>query len=918
MPDGSPGPPRPSPISTSHITTIVDTSTSSSSSLRGFPLVPRNVRRKTSADDSMKAKIFGAGASVPAATSTSAAAARPRTGHQSVRGRISGPIPIPNQLEDDEFPIRHPGTSIASSTPIESDLRLPQTVPPSIPSPVALSFVAPPPPPPPISQTLPEGALMEMADVPQIPQSGGGAEHALPGTPPRRPSGSATGQSAPGPSPESGASNVSGARSSARFHRANNPSSSARYSTLTSSAPSEAAASTGSPDGPPQRKRSTLRSAIGRLLRRKKNNHSSLSSVSESARQVSVSRQQQEEQQRQLQQQQQQQQQQHRSVPPATRAVPDQDPQQGKRVASMPISEFDRALRSHSIGPDDITAIESARNSIDALGSPTLRMKAAAALQQRIIIPRSRGEDWAGLSPRPASSHARGTRTRTRTRTDDDPNAIGRAITSDADGDITYKRRSRSLPQLDQVLPDGGRRRSDEIRFWRQSYDIPAGAISPLSSANGFEPVSMDTGGDGGRPAASIAGSAADNDPKTPPQPFVFGSTGAMNEMAGMKITQAATLDERFGYLESRMTKLERIVGQLCHLVPGFRGPSEDSPAPSQSQSQGGGGRRRAGSTASAKAGVPTHFVAVSQPRFAYSTAIPPMIPAIYQAGSPVDRHVSSSRHATSRRSLETTTDDNASSRMSLADGHHYMDSLNPPSSTATHGAVSTVATSVPLIPGVLRPASDLTVRPATSLPSLGSPSSQNGEKPSSNSAALIAQLESERAARQLLEDQVRKLSERMNNLSTTMFAMVRDPAAKSTSQERLRPDTSASSPSASSVTALAPSFVTLNQSRQAIAPSSKAQSIFGKESAGLGLASVAGSPTMEVNEDALSATFQTPKEMATPGLVGAFGDEFGTSAGKVDDVDADEEEMRIAARTLSLSQLTMGRPMPERYPTRI
>ncbi|KAJ4414438.1 hypothetical protein N0V82_007945 [Gnomoniopsis sp. IMI 355080] len=863
MPDGSLRPLGPPPSSTSHISTI---DTSSSSSLRSFPLAIRKVRPKTAVDDSMKAKIFG---SAPASPTS----ARPKTGNQSVRGRISGPFPIPNPLEDDEFPIRNPGTSVASSTPLDSsDIHPPPTVPPALPSPVAVSFAAPPPPPPPVSQTLTESAMMEMVDVPQIPQTV--PEH--PGTPTTRPPGSTTGLPSSGPSPESAVSNVSGTQSSAKLHRAN-PSSSARYSMI--SATSEAGGSTGSQNGPPQRKRSTLRSAIGRLLRRKKRD-GSLSSVKESERQVAMGE---------RQEQQQAPQQQHRSVPPAMRAIPDQDLQPGKRVTSMPISEFDRALRSHSIGPDDITAIESARNSIDALGSSMSRLRAVSGIQDRIFIPRSRGEDWEGLSPRPASTHARST--------DDDPNAIGRAITSDANGDSTYKRRSRSLSQLDQVLPGDERRRSDEIRYWRQSYvshDVSVGPLSPLSS-NPSGPNDVEAENHDGRRSMGAVDSPAERVPPTPPQPFVFGSTGAMNEMAGMKITQAATLDERFGYLETRMSKLERIVDQLCHSVPGFKGPLEVT-APS-------GGRKRSGSSASAKAGVPTHHVTVSQPKYAYSNAVPPMIPAIYQTSSNNDDPRTSSRYTTSRRSVETTTDDNASSRMSYVDGHNYMDSLHPPSSSATHGAVSTVATSVqPPMPELLRPASELTVRPAASMPSLGSVS-PNGEERSSNSAALLAQLDSERAARQLLEDQVRKLSERMNQLSKTMFAMVRDPV-KSKSQERLRPQTANSRTNS---TYLAPISVN-NPGKPAIAPSSKAQSIFGRDMAGLGIASLSGSPTKEVNDDAFSDSFQTPREEMTPGLVEPFGDEFGASAGHGREVGDDEDDEKKAARTLSLSQLTMGK----------
>lgn len=611
-----------------------------------------------------------------------------------------------------------------------------------------------------------------------------------------------------------------------------------------------------------------------------------------------------------------------KQVPPAARNVSSQNIQAAMRVTSLPVSEFDRALRSHSIGPNDITVIESARNSIDVLGSSPLRKRAATADHSRLFtvgVPRSRGEDWAGLSPRPASTHARGSRF-----AEDDPNAIGRAITSDANADVGHKRRSRSLSQLSEVaLAQGdGRRRSDEIRYWRQSHDIASGPLSPLSSVpNDNETEMNEETQDPGRASMSIADSSAERVPKTPPQPFNFGSLASMNEMAGMKITQAASLDETFGNLEARMTKLERVVNQLCHSVPGFKGPFMEVSAPPPPR------RQRSGS-AGAGGRVPTQHVMVSQPTYAYSTAIPPMIPHIYQTGmSSVSRdgHAASSRYTNSRRSVETTTDDNASSRMSIDNA--YMDSLHPPSSSATQ-AVSTVATSVPPMPGLLRPTSEATVRPAASMPSLGSQGSNSGEERSSNSAALLAQLDAERAARQLLEDQVRKLSERMNNLSTTMFAMVRDPA-KSKSQERMRPQTAnsalgvnaAASPHTTSATATTTtthlatiSVNTGGRTASAIAPSSKAQSIFGKDAT---LGSVAGSPYKEVADDDFSEAFQTPREESTPGLGSnypTFGDEFGAAAALNAEEDAEnEEDRKKAARVLSLSQLTIGKGLPTR-----
>lgn len=573
---------------------------------------------------------------------------------------------------------------------------------------------------------------------------------------------------------------------------------------------------------------------------------------------------------------------------------------------------------------------------MDVLGSSPNRKRAATVINTNItaagIIPRSRGEDWAGLSPRPASTHARGSRF-----TEEDPDAIGRAITSDSGGgDLGHKRRSRSLSQLNEVALEqgGGRRRSDEIRYWRESYDVP-GPLSPMSSVpNDNDTEAHEENYELGRVSMSVAGSAADRIPKTPPQPFHFGSVASMNEMAGMKITQAVTLEERFGNLEVRMIKLERVVDQLCHSVPGFTGPfTTDAPAPRAAPPTNS--RQRSGSTTTG-AGVPTQHVSVAQPTYAYSNAVPPMIPAIYQTSSPGpsrDGFVPSSRFTNaSRRSLETSTDDNTSSRMSFGDGHTYMDSLHPPSSSATQ-AVSTVATSVPPVPAMLRPTSESTVRPAASMPSLGSQQgSVSGDGPSSNSASLVAQLDQERAQRQQLEEQVRKLSERMNNLSTTMFAMVRDPAkSQSRSNERMRPQTAHSASSVSTPPATSTSHhhhhhlapISVNTSRtspSAIAPSSKAQSIFGKESVAPtgALSSLASSPSKEVGDDEFSDAFQTPREEPTPGGLTysqAFGDDFGAAAGYAaeqrGETEEDMEERKRAARTLSLSQLTMGKGVP-------
>ncbi|KAK7745082.1 hypothetical protein SLS53_003317 [Cytospora paraplurivora] len=611
-----------------------------------------------------------------------------------------------------------------------------------------------------------------------------------------------------------------------------------------------------------------------------------------------------------------------------------------KRVASMPIHEFDRALRSHSIGPDDITTIESVRNSItlDALGASPNRRRATTATNSRLFTAmstRSRAEEWAGLSPRPASTHARGSRF-----TEEDPDEIGRALTSDS-GDVGTKRRSRSLSQLDDLNlgQRDSRRRSDEIRYWRESYPGP---MSPLSSLppDEKEGEATEYNFDQGRTSMSIVDSAAvDKTPTTPPQPFNFGSIASMNEMAGMKITQAATLDERFGDLEARVHKIERVVDQLCHSVPGFKWPFKEGGPGTGVAAAVGAVTGRQGSSTGTASGSGLQRVPVNQPSFAYSSAARPMIPSIYQA---VDLANRDSAVPSSRQSVETT-DDNNSSHMSFGEGRTYIDSLHPPSSSATQTLsppASAPAPAVPVVPRLLRPTSVSTVRPVASMPSLGSQCSSTEDQQPPSTAALVAQLESERAARQALEAQVRKLSERMNNLSTTMFAMVRDPAKKSKSHERLRPQTAAASGTtlanstpANAVAAAIPDLPGKDNSsgsrspHLAANPSSRApQSIFGN--------SPAGSPVKELgDDDYYSEAFQTPREEPgqTPGLqqqqqqryepFGVIVDEFGAagkrySGGEGDEEDEDEEDVRrrkTEARTLSLSQLTMGKGLPTR-----
>ena len=518
-------------------------------------------------------------------------------------------------------------------------------------------------------------------------------------------------------------------------------------------------------------------------------------------------------------------------------------------------------MRSHSIGPDDILAIESARNSLQTDSRP-VRRRAATAASRSYLQPRRDAEWGRGLSPRPASSHDRSTRVMPG---QEDPSEIGRAVTSDSDK--THRRRSRSLSGLSDVAITRGtvRRRSVEIRYWRESYD--PGFMSPLSS-NAAEDNEL-AGGFEAEPESPVA----DRPPKTPPQPFNFGLIS--NDMIGMKITQAASMDMRIGGLESRTYQIERVVDQLCHSVPGFKSPLKMDLLNRGESSQTGPG-------------------AAIQPGFAYTSAVPPAIPAIYQGLSGDLKR--SSRYSSSRHSVET----DAHSQISFGDAPTYIGSLHPPSSSATQPQSLTVAAPAGHRP-IDRPASNSTVRGATSLPTMGRDMSEAGSQRAAESySILLTQLEAERAARQALEAQVKKLSDRVNSLSATMFAMVGGPA-KSRSQERLAPPPSD------------PAMPTLPGSENGLqGPSVFETSDDEQEKNTKKRTERRRDEDEKTDDEYLTEDFQTPHEERTPQMYGAFGEELREDYDAVGE-DEDDPKRRKAARTLSLSQLTLKKAVRTR-----
>ncbi|KAL6804729.1 hypothetical protein GGI42DRAFT_322781 [Trichoderma sp. SZMC 28013] len=238
----------------------------------------------------------------------------------------------------------------------------------------------------------------------------------------------------------------------------------------------------------------------------------------------------------------------------------------------IPVSEYDRALRSHSVGPEDVMAIRSARSPVNQDFSGHQRRRTGTGSDAHPASAR-----WVkptGLTPRPASTQDWGSRL-----VDDshDPEEIGRAITTG------LKRRSRSLSFIPLIettpAPSITRRRSDEIpRGWRESYDQePA---SPISST---APDAEDR--------ATFISDKSDDESKTddeaelpdeiesPVKPFTFSNIPYMTEFAGtsMKITDAVNLETRIGQVENRLSLVEGLLTHARQATPSAGLPDDVS-----------------------------------------------------------------------------------------------------------------------------------------------------------------------------------------------------------------------------------------------------------------------------------------------------------------------------------------------------
>jgi hypothetical protein len=455
----------------------------------------------------------------------------------------------------------------------------------------------------------------------------------------------------------------------------------------------------------------------------------------------------------------------------------------------LPINEYNRALRSHSTVTEEFPPAESESN-LESIHAEGQRRPRRATTPSRLWTPtKAPGYgDWTGLSPRPASSHARGSKV--------NPDAeaqtaagIGMAVTSGSHP----KRRSRSLGEMREAasVHTVARRRSDEIRYWRESYD--PGILSPLSShkAEAEEPIVMDEP-EGNR----------DEEPQEQPQPFNFGPLG---EMAGMKITQAASLDTRVRRLEERLLKMERVLYSRQRRTSADEHRSSSVPRPTTDNSE---------------ISLPKH------PRYRE--------PQVLQQTQEVRPQGSQKRSSSYESSRPSTVSTRVSVHRSFENfSHPTMPSTDPPLTSSTNTA---------------RPLSTSTT--IRGVPSSSPTLPKDGQFTAEHYTALMNMILEERSARKQLEAVVHNLQQQLISL-------------------------------------------------QSVVPGSDhpAAPLHGESVAGGEFSSFEPDDSSDDEGRYIQEDFQTPNE---PG--GHFGDEiFGGDV-------RDSGETKTTPRTLSLSQITLGK----------
>ncbi|KAK5990333.1 hypothetical protein PT974_08600 [Cladobotryum mycophilum] len=211
-------------------------------------------------------------------------------------------------------------------------------------------------------------------------------------------------------------------------------------------------------------------------------------------------------------------------------------PQRGlghKRSATFPVTEYNRALRSHSIGPEDVRAIQSARNSL------VINRKRAATSTIRPII-------WngpTGLRPRPASTRDRGSR-------------FVEAI-HDMEDTVPENMSSRSISP--HRTPSNT---SDEVRH-----------ASSSTSAISTQLESEYTG------TLVNTRTEADETTETPAEPFTFEDITCITTI-DKRTTEADNLQKRISGIENRLGQVETLLTHVCNTVPNFQPQLDDVDRP--------------------------------------------------------------------------------------------------------------------------------------------------------------------------------------------------------------------------------------------------------------------------------------------------------------------------------------------------
>ncbi|OAA67524.1 hypothetical protein ISF_03700 [Cordyceps fumosorosea ARSEF 2679] len=433
----------------------------------------------------------------------------------------------------------------------------------------------------------------------------------------------------------------------------------------------------------PARKRSPIRNVLGRLFgRRKKTTTSQITTTPEPTPQRS-------------------------SAPPQhTGKIEKVDPSRGSganRSASLPVTEYDRALRSHSVGLDDVIAIQSARNSLAVDHQILPKKRNPESSSPYPLGARYIGDGkLAGLCPRPASVNDRDLRSSGIMT--DDPNEIGRAITSEPASGLKRRSMSMSAMSVFEANQQEHRRRSQEMRELRESCFYGEDPLSPLSSEfpedDALGTFDLDLP-DPPRPTAP--------EPTTPEEPFIFGDLIFEEEAANRQQVSEATLGSRVNGIENRLHVLEDSVSLLRYKA---------NPHANMDWKP---------SDATLSSGLGT------QPSFSYPNARNP-------------------HHSLSMGMAPTSTRPSTSGSDAV-----FTEPISLPSGRDGHAAG---ASSSLLDPG--RPTSEQTVRARNSQDLLGRHTSSLNED---QFAAILGLLEAERSARMLLEAQVRHLTRQLNTL---------------------------------------------------------------------------------------------------------------------------------------------------------